>query len=252
MRATRDLTPDIRLIEIAPAGGVRSADARQPSQCRRADRRSSGRPLLFDRRPVRRWRLSHRRQAAEGHARRLRLYVDAGAGRASARVGARQSFRAEPRPARLSAARRRHRDHADVRPCAGARAGRRPVPHALRLPRAPRRRARRGARAKRIGDRLRLIVSEEGARVDIAAEIAKLDPQGEFYVCGPIGMLEDAKRAWARERTAGRQAALRDLRQQRPAPGRSFHGEDSASRQDDRRRRPIRPCSKRWRTPAST
>ena len=41
------------------------------------------------------------------------------------------------------------------------------------------------------------IVSEDGARVDIAAEIARLDPQGEFYVCGPIGMLEDAKKAWA-------------------------------------------------------
>jgi ferredoxin-NADP reductase len=51
--------------------------------------------------------------------------------------------------------------------------------------------------AQDIGDRLRLIVSEDGARVDIAAEIAKLDPQGEFYVCGPIGMLEDAKKAWA-------------------------------------------------------
>ena len=51
--------------------------------------------------------------------------------------------------------------------------------------------------AEAIGDRLRLIVSEDGARVDIPAEIAKLDPEGEFYVCGPIGMLEDAKKAWA-------------------------------------------------------
>jgi len=25
-----------------------------------------------------------------------------------------------------------------------------------------------------------------------------LDPQGEFYVCGPIGLLEAAKRAWQR------------------------------------------------------
>ena len=51
--------------------------------------------------------------------------------------------------------------------------------------------------ADAIGDRLRLCVSEDDARVDIAAEIAKLDRQGEFYVCGPIGMLEDAKKAWA-------------------------------------------------------
>jgi vanillate monooxygenase ferredoxin subunit len=48
-----------------------------------------------------------------------------------------------------------------------------------------------------IGDGLHLFVAEDGGRVDIAAEIAKLDPQGEFYVCGPIGMLEDAKKAWA-------------------------------------------------------
>ena len=50
----------------------------------------------------------------------------------------------------------------------------------------------------RIGDRLQDFVSEEGRRVDIAAEIARLRPDGEFYVCGPIGMLEDAKREWQR------------------------------------------------------
>ncbi len=48
-----------------------------------------------------------------------------------------------------------------------------------------------------VGDRLEIVLSEEGGRVDIAAEIAKLDPRSEFYVCGPIGMLEAAKRAWA-------------------------------------------------------
>jgi ferredoxin-NADP reductase len=50
--------------------------------------------------------------------------------------------------------------------------------------------------AERLGDRLELFVSKEGRRVDIAAEIGRLDPQGEFYVCGPIGMLEAAKRCW--------------------------------------------------------
>jgi ferredoxin-NADP reductase len=49
---------------------------------------------------------------------------------------------------------------------------------------------------ERIGRRLELFVSQEGRRVDIAAEIARMRPGGEFYVCGPIGMLEDAKRAW--------------------------------------------------------
>jgi ferredoxin-NADP reductase len=49
----------------------------------------------------------------------------------------------------------------------------------------------------RIGDRLQTFVSEEGMRVDLEAEIARLDVGGEFYVCGPIRMLEAAKRAWA-------------------------------------------------------
>ena len=35
-----------------------------------------------------------------------------------------------------------------------------------------------------------------GRRVDLDAEIARLAPGGELYVCGPIGMLEAAKRAW--------------------------------------------------------
>jgi ferredoxin-NADP reductase len=49
---------------------------------------------------------------------------------------------------------------------------------------------------ERLGARLERFLSDEGRRVDIAAEIARLDPQGELYVCGPIGMLEAAKRCW--------------------------------------------------------
>ena len=51
---------------------------------------------------------------------------------------------------------------------------------------------------QRIGDRLQVFLDEEGARVDLDAEIARLTPGGELYVCGPIGMLEAAKRAWQR------------------------------------------------------
>jgi ferredoxin-NADP reductase len=50
---------------------------------------------------------------------------------------------------------------------------------------------------EQIGDRLEIVLSEERGRVDIAGEIAKLHAEGEFYVCGPIGMLEAAKQAWA-------------------------------------------------------
>jgi vanillate O-demethylase ferredoxin subunit len=52
--------------------------------------------------------------------------------------------------------------------------------------------------SERIGDRLRVFLDEEGQRVDLDAEIARLSPGGELYVCGPIGMLEAAKRAWQR------------------------------------------------------
>jgi len=51
---------------------------------------------------------------------------------------------------------------------------------------------------ERIGDRLQVFLDEEGRRVDLEAEIARLAPDGELYVCGPIGMLEAAKHAWQR------------------------------------------------------
>ena len=41
-----------------------------------------------------------------------------------------------------------------------------------------------------------VFVDDEGARIDLAAEFAALAPGGEVYVCGPIGMLEAAKRTW--------------------------------------------------------
>ncbi|MDO9711887.1 PDR/VanB family oxidoreductase [Paracraurococcus lichenis] len=50
--------------------------------------------------------------------------------------------------------------------------------------------------ATRLGERLQVFIDEEGGRVDLPAEIARLAPGGELYVCGPIGMLEAVKRAW--------------------------------------------------------
>lgn len=49
-----------------------------------------------------------------------------------------------------------------------------------------------------LGDRFRLIVSEEAGRLDIASVVAEMDPDGELYVCGPIAMLEAARQAWTR------------------------------------------------------
>ncbi len=52
-----------------------------------------------------------------------------------------------------------------------------------------------------LADELRAVLGERlmvsaGAPLDLGAAIARLKPGGEMYVCGPIGMLEAAKRAW--------------------------------------------------------
>lgn len=55
----------------------------------------------------------------------------------------------------------------------------------------------------RIGDRLHIFVDERGEFIDLAAEIARLDRDGELYVCGPVGLLEAARAEW---RAQGRAA----------------------------------------------
>ncbi len=47
-----------------------------------------------------------------------------------------------------------------------------------------------------IGDRLELFVSGEGSCIDLTAEIERLAPDGELYLCGPVGLLEDGRRLW--------------------------------------------------------
>lgn len=53
--------------------------------------------------------------------------------------------------------------------------------------------------AELVGDRLELFVSAEGKRLDLAAEIERLHPEGELYLCGPLRLRDAAQRAW-RER----------------------------------------------------
>jgi vanillate O-demethylase ferredoxin subunit len=48
----------------------------------------------------------------------------------------------------------------------------------------------------RIGDRLHIFLDERGDSIDLAAEIARLAPDGELYVCGPMGLLDAARTAW--------------------------------------------------------
>ena len=66
---------------------------------------------------------------------------------------------------------------------------------------------------EQVGDRLRIFLDERGERIDLAAEIARLDPAGELYVCGPMGLLEATKAEWQRAGPRGGSPAFRDLRQ---------------------------------------
>lgn len=50
---------------------------------------------------------------------------------------------------------------------------------------------------------LALYVDEDGGAPDLPAEIAALHPEGEMYVCGPVGLMEAVRRHW---REAGRPA----------------------------------------------
>ncbi|MFY9971272.1 MAG: PDR/VanB family oxidoreductase [Roseiarcus sp.] len=196
VRATRDLSPDIRSIEIAPASGFVS-----PSP---GSHVNVG-VMIGDRPDVRSYSIVG--PCADG------VYRIAVKRLKESRGGSAYMWSLAP-GARLSvSAPANHFDLGLGRPeyllLAGG-IGITPVfTHALALARAGAAfrllyacRGRRDAAlaaelAEEIGDRLRLFVGEEGSRVDIQEEIARLHPQGEFYVCGPIGMLEDAKRAWA-------------------------------------------------------
>lgn len=54
-----------------------------------------------------------------------------------------------------------------------------------------------------LGERLE-IRADDGAPLDIAAEIARLGPDGDLYLCGPMGLLDAVRREWA---AAGRHPA---------------------------------------------
>lgn len=48
-----------------------------------------------------------------------------------------------------------------------------------------------------LGGRAEMFVGEEGRRIDLAAEIDALSPDGELSICGPLPMLAETKRLWA-------------------------------------------------------
>lgn len=58
--------------------------------------------------------------------------------------------------------------------------------------------------AERLGGRLDVYAADEGRRFDPAATFASLGPGAEVYLCGPLRLLDAARRAWT---AAGRPAA---------------------------------------------
>ncbi|MBB6255101.1 PDR/VanB family oxidoreductase [Nitrospirillum iridis] len=47
-----------------------------------------------------------------------------------------------------------------------------------------------------LGDRLTLFVDADGRFIDFPAELARVAPGGEVYICGPAPMMAAARRAW--------------------------------------------------------
>jgi vanillate O-demethylase ferredoxin subunit len=56
-----------------------------------------------------------------------------------------------------------------------------------------------------LGERLQTFCSDAGQRINVAAEIAALHPQGQLLVCGPMALLDAARDAWQQ---AGRDPTL--------------------------------------------
>ncbi len=54
-----------------------------------------------------------------------------------------------------------------------------------------------GELERALGERLEVFAGDDNRRIDVAEEIAALAPDGELYVCGPMGMLNAVKSAWA-------------------------------------------------------
>ena len=83
------------------------------------------------------------------------------------------------------------------------------------------------------------------------AEIARLAPGGELYVCGPIGMLEAAKRAWQRSGRPVDELRFETFGNSGRFASRALQRQDPAARQGRRGPARTRPCWTRWRPPGS-
>ena len=105
---------------------------------------------------------------------------------------------------------------------------------------------------ERIGDRLQVFLDEEGEKVDLAAEIARARARRRVLRVRPDRNARGRQERVAAERTPRRQAAVRDVRQQRPLRIRTLQRQDPEARPASSRSPRTRPCWTRWRPPGST
>jgi ferredoxin-NADP reductase len=91
-----------------------------------------------------------------------------------------------------------------------------------------------------LGDRLELFVSDEDRRLDVDAEVARLHPDAELYVCGPLRLRDAVVQAWqVQERGRDR------LQFETFASGGRFAPEEFVVRVCDREDREVRVRSNR-------
>ena len=57
-------------------------------------------------------------------------------------------------------------------------------------------------------DQLKTATAEKGGYIDFEPEIAKLPPVAQMYICGPVPMLDAARKAWANAGSTHRRFAL--------------------------------------------
>jgi len=194
LRATRDLTPDVRLFEIEPEREV----ATTPGSHIDVVVPIEGRPQVRSYSLVGPCRDGLYRIAVKRHA----SSRGGSAGMWRLQVGERLTISAPSNSFELSHVRQQYLLMAGgigitpIYTMALALAERDANFRLLYAARTRRDLALADELARHIGDRLQLFVDEEGQGIDIADEMARLDPRGELYVCGPLGMLEAVRRHW--------------------------------------------------------
>lgn len=198
LRATRDLTADIRLFEIVPQGGVRpfapgahieiavTVDGRPDSRCyslvgegdgecyriavRRAPDSRGGSAYLWSLASGARLQVSRPQSLFEVDLEAPETLLIAGGIGITPITGMAALLVKRLRPFRLAYCGRRRSEMAFV-----------------------------GELADRLGDRLEVFESAAGERFDAAAAIADLSPDAAVAICGPMRLLDDVRRAWAEQ-----------------------------------------------------